>query len=496
VHDARSADERVRAALDALTPAGIAAARWSGLGGRAPARLDIIDVFAFPQGGILALLSAGSDAAGLPIRLSLPLADDPPWLALHALAAGGGVVGGIAGGRLVGRPGPHAGRTVPDAAGPETRPIAVRAVPGDQSHTTVVVGERSILKLYRRLPPGPNPEAEVLAALAEVADAPVPPFRGSIALEAADGSEAVIAIAQGLVAETHDAFEFLADGIARWACDGREPISTEIASATGSATGRLHRALARLDRPGFGTAVASREVRAAWLAAAGATLASAVQAVAIVDDRLARRIAEADPAIRRALRPLGDAAIPVDLQRVHGDLHLGQVLATEAGVLLVDFEGDPARPADGRRDLDTPLRDVAGFLRSLDHVARSGLRRARARCPTAGPADAAAWTLRVDDWIEASRAAFVTAYATAVGDPAWVPDRALLRAVEVEKELREFIYAARFLPAWLYAPTGGLRALLGPVVARDEAHGVPPGTPTAIDVAADAFGRLDREEAR
>jgi trehalose synthase-fused probable maltokinase len=484
VEDGRAASERVLAALAALTPAAVGAARWSGLRGRTPTRLDVIDAFAFPEGGVLALLSAGSDPAEPPIRLSLPLADDPPWIALHSLATRGGAVRGASGGRLVGRPGPPADGTIggaerldvgtraPGAEAP--RPVAVRASPGDQSHTSVIIGEGSILKLYRRLPPGRNPEAEVLAALAEVPDAPVPRWRGCVVFEAAHGGETEIAIVQDLVAGTLDAFEFLADSLAGWACGDGGPVSTEIAAAAGAATGRLHLDLAAIEHPGFGTGTANAAVRAAWMAAAGATLEAAVAAVGHVDEDLARRVAEAEPAIRRALRPLGDAAIPADVQRTHGDLHLGQVLATDAGVVLVDFEGDPGRPTAARRDLDTPLRDLAGFLRSLDHVARSGLRRARGRCATAGPEGETTRVARVAPWIEAARAAFLGAYATAIGDPAWAPDRALLRALVVEKELRELTYAADFLPGWLYAPTGGLRALLGPIVTR-VAEDAPPG---------------------
>ena len=107
--------------------------------------------------------------------------------------------------------------------------------------------------------------------------------------------------------------------------------------------------------------------------------------------------------------------------------------------------------------MSSPLRDVAGMLRSIDHVARSGLRRARVGSHLSGRTAIEA----LEAWIHSARTAFIRGYANGLGDPEWLPDPELLAAFEVEKELAEFIYAATFLPAWLYAPMGGIRALLG-----------------------------------
>ncbi|MBF8290639.1 MAG: Maltokinase, partial [Chloroflexi bacterium] len=170
-------EARARAAVATLSPAAIANARWSGLGGHEPVAIEVIEVFGFDDGGILAILAATTvEGDREALHLTLPLTDAPPWLGLHGLVADGGSVIGARGGRLAGRPGIHAGTgNLADGSGGPGR--ALRESPGDQSHTSVIVGEQSILKLYRRLTPGANPEAEVLEALADVTDAPVPAWR-------------------------------------------------------------------------------------------------------------------------------------------------------------------------------------------------------------------------------------------------------------------------------------------------------------------------------
>lgn len=444
-----AAGDSIDATIAGLTTTALETARWSGLRGAAIRSIELDEAFMFDDDGGLVVVAVTVDGDPSPVRLTVPAPGAPPWAGLHRLATSGGAMMGGRGGRLVGRPG--AVRTVADGPtiGPRVDPSA-----GDQSHTSVVVDGAAILKLYRRLTPGPNPEAELLAALAGT-DAPVPAWVGAVELVSADGSSTAIAIEQAFAPGATDAFETLADGLAAWRAGRAERPDPTLPVATGTALGRLHRALALL---GSETATPAR--RAAWLRTAEDRIDAAIEAVGARDGALAMRIGEAAPAIRRALRPLGDPAIEVAVQRIHGDVHLGQVLPVPSGeVLIIDFEGDPMRSPAERLAPDTPLRDAAGFCRSLDHVARSGLRRAGLDPVVPDPA--------IDGWLAGARAAFLAAYRerTVAGAYRDGPvDRALLRALELEKELGEFAYAASFLPEWLYAPTGGLRALLGPIV--------------------------------
>jgi maltokinase len=129
------------------------------------------------------------------------------------------------------------------------------------------------------------------------------------------------------------------------------------------------------------------------------------------------------------------------LGRVHGDYHVGQLLRSSAGYSVIDFEGEPTRPLDERRALDSPLRDVASMLRSIDHVPLWALREQ----PESHEVGAA--------WSSACRAAFLDGYGGRL-------DRPLLRALELEKAAYEFAYAEAFLPEWRPVAEAGLGMLL------------------------------------
>jgi maltose alpha-D-glucosyltransferase/alpha-amylase len=176
----------------------------------------------------------------------------------------------------------------------------------------------------------------------------------------------------------------------------------------------------------------------------------------------ARAVLEARSDVLARVRDLSGAVLGAVRTRYHGDLHLGQVLLTADDFLITDFEGEPARPIEERRQKGSPLRDVAGMLRSFDYARAVGAERALTRSPTAAERVEAAFRA----WRDASCEAFLEGYDLGVGYARSVPpaagDRA--RAIElfkVEKALYELRYELDNRPAWLGVPIGGLLELLG-----------------------------------
>jgi maltokinase len=132
------------------------------------------------------------------------------------------------------------------------------------------------------------------------------------------------------------------------------------------------------------------------------------------------------------------------IQRIHGDYHLGQVVRTQTGWVLLDFEGEPAAPLALRRTRSPALRDIAGMLRSFDYAARQQL---------PGPGDPARARAAAADWVCRNQAAFCSGYAQAGGaDPG--KHAVLLRALTIDKAVYEVMYEARHRPSWLPIPLG------------------------------------------
>jgi len=305
----------------------------------------------------------------------------------------------------------------------------------DQSNTSYVLDERVVLKCYRRLQPGTHPEVELVTLLSGAPE--VPAARGSLHYVAADGSEWALALLQDFVAGARDGWGW-AEDVLRALLAGER--SLEDATAWGAELGtvsrRLHDALAAA---GLGTRPAAPEDLRAWRRAAEEQLARVLE---LVDAETAAELGAEAGRIRAELAHLEVPAQPPLLTRVHGDYHVGQILHSPAGFHVIDFEGEPTKPAEERRALGAPLRDVAAMLRSIDHLARWVLR----ELPDPESQRTA------EAWIAGARSRFLGAYGPV--------DAGLLRALEVEKETYEFSYAATFLPSWMFVPRASMRALL------------------------------------
>jgi maltose alpha-D-glucosyltransferase/alpha-amylase len=358
---------------------------------------------------------------------------------------------------LVCRPAPGMSTLEPGGA----RAVAAleeRRLDADQSNTSVVLGDTLLLKAYRRLEPGLNPDLELTAYLTEEIEfAAVPRLAGFAELVTVDGA-ATVAMLQEFRAGGEDAYETTAERIAGWLLAPREvtvEFATEEASELGWLTADLHAALSAGRVPGFEPREATTAEVRGWWQGARAQLDRALEVVTGDARDELRRMAPAIAEELTTLRAL--TAVPI-LTRVHGDYHLGQVLRTADGFALVDFEGEPTRSLDDRRQHGSPLRDVASMLRSLDHVGRSAERRAVERA--GGPLARAG--LDLPAWFARSRQRFLDSYVGRLREhgSSIVLDADLVRALEIEKETYEFVYAATYLPEWTWVPLAGMRGLL------------------------------------
>ena len=412
-----------------------------------------------PGGGAwLALARAIAEARTLPALARTAAGGSPE-------AGGPGADGapGLVEAALVCRPAPGFGALVPE--GPRAiATFAERALEADQSNTSTVLAERLLLKAYRRLWPGLSPDLEVQAYLSEEAGFPgVPRLAGWAELVARGNEVTTVAMLQEFVADGVDVYEATAERLAAWIlAPGEVSVewATEIAADMGELTAGLHAALADPPRDAvdFLPRDATRDELRAWRRDAHLQLDAGLTAVAAIDRAAADELRDLAPAIAARFTRFEATPIRPLVMRIHGDLHLGQVLAAPDGYRVVDFEGEPTRPIDDRRLPGSPLRDVASMLRSLDHVGRSARRRAERRRES-GATHAG---LDIEAWLDRARDRFLEAYRTGLreaGSELTVDDD-LLEAFEFAKESYELVYAATFLPDWLWAPHEGLRGLV------------------------------------
>src|SRR5687767_8176475 len=278
----------------------------------------------------------------------------------------------------------------------------------EQSNTSIVLDERLMLKLYRLLEPGESPDLEVSAFLTDAGFADTPAVAGAMTYAPDDGEPAAAAaMLQAFVPSSGDAWAAMLRALASDPDGG-----VEIAASVGRATAAMHAALAsRPDHPSFPARPATVPETAAWRASAERQLA---QAVTSVSGKAHARLVQLAPALSaRFADTFGSATGGAVVSRLHGDYHLGQLLArTDGGFSVIDFEGEPARPLEERRLPGSPLRDVAGLLRSLDYAARTNERE------SAG--------FDAGGWLAEARSAFLGAYA-AIGPS----EAALLTAFEL-----------------------------------------------------------------
>ncbi|HEY8527327.1 MAG TPA: hypothetical protein VIL48_20330 [Acidimicrobiales bacterium] len=334
------------------------------------------------------------------------------------------------------------------------RPLLV-----EQSNTSVVFDERLILKFFRRVHPEPNPDVEVNRVLGQMGFPHVVPQLEPLRYEGAD-----LAVVRQFLLGATDAWDLAHTSL-------RDLLATPVppeeaggdfapeAFALGRVIAELHLVLAEA----FGTQPGDTEQ---WLAGFRAQLGRlASHPPADPGTQGGPRIAPADvvdvAGVAKVFDSLAGVRDPGAAIRVHGDLHLGQLLLADAGWFVIDFEGEPARPVAERMLPSSPLRDVAGMLRSFQYAARTALVE-RGRDLDAELVEVAdAWEARAVD-------AFWQGYSHVEGIEALLPadpeDRfQLLRGFELDKAVYEVVYELGHRPDWVDVPASAIRRALAPV---------------------------------
>ena len=363
-----------------------------------------------------------------------PRDGDGLWRDLVARIAAGGVLTGESG-RFGFEATPALAELLPGGA-EEAGGLDERVQAVDQSNSSAVVGDRLFLKVYRLLERGTNPEVEVSAFLTAVGFPHAPPLAGAVTYLPGEDEPCAAGLLQAYLPALGDGWRWFLGRLAAGPAGAGEAVAD--ATQIGAITAELHQALgSRPDAPGFPARLATLEELAAWRASAEAQLAGAIEA--LTGDARARLEALA-PAVAERLATIQDADT-ARATRIHGDYHLGQLLRTEHGFAVIDFEGEPARPLAERRLPASPLRDVAGMLRSLDYAARTAQRLAIGFEP--------------DAWLADARAAFLASYG---GLPPG--GEGLLGAFELEKACYEVRYEANNRPEWVWLPLAALERIV------------------------------------
>jgi maltokinase len=280
-----------------------------------------------------------------------------------------------------------------------------------------VYGDEYILKVFRRIQPGVNPDLEVPGALARQGCHRVP---APVAwLRTTHPFKATLGVLQPYLRNASDGWTLALDALA-----SGDDFTTQ-SHALGRATADIHLALSSA----FPVGAPDENGRTA--AAMTERLTAAAHAVPALQPFV--------PGLRAAFAALSTCDAGPPAQRVHGDLHLGQVLRAGREWFVIDFEGEPSRPLSERRSAHSPVRDIAGMLRSFDYAARQ-------RRP---------WR---PEWARRCREAYCAGYAARAG---WDPRKkhGLLRAYETDRAVYEVLYEARHRPDWLPVPMAAIERL-------------------------------------
>jgi maltokinase len=326
---------------------------------------------------------------------------------------------------------------------------------GEQSNSSVAFGEDSLMKVFRRLTRGRNPDIEIHEALTRAGNEHVAALYGW--LEALGDPEAGrepvhLAMLQQFLRTASDGWDIAQASVRDLFAEAdlhADEVGGDFAAEAerlGLATAQVHDAL----KESFATGTWGPDELATLARDMGRRLDEAIEVVPELE--------EFADAIRATFAGVGELTGPVVVQRVHGDFHLGQTLRTVKGWKIVDFEGEPAKPLSERVRLDSIWRDVAGMLRSFDYAAHAV--EADVEVDDEARAQIA---YRAAEWAERNQAAFLRGYVETSGrTPAGTltaDQETLLRAYQADKAVYETVYEARNRPTWVGIPLSAIARL-------------------------------------
>lgn len=359
-----------------------------------------------------------------------------------------------------------------------TQDASIRWLSAEQSNSSLIIGDLAMIKLVRRVFAGTHPEAEMTQYLTKVGYQNSAPLLGEVLRVSEDGTPHTLAIVQGAIRNQGDAWNWMLENLKR-TLDEYELIENEavpeegifttlenFAEVVGQRLGELHVALAaQTDDQAFAPVEAGAGEIEGWKTRAQEQLVSALDILSRTRGELdsetgalADRILERRDELIAAVDRLAESGSGTLLTRIHGDFHFGQVLVAQGDAYIIDFEGEPVRELEERRAKTSPLRDVAGLLRSLDYVAVT------ASMPDEDISSAQFRDIRgtlLKNFYAGAQKAFLNAYWDATAQAPQLglsPDRhrSLLDLFLLEKAAYEVQYEASNRPKWLAIPLQGL----------------------------------------